>query len=132
MLALAKSKIPLIFLNYMFTPDFRDKVIRYGSNMRDYMERVGLNGTYKYSTHFASFDIDAYSGLLFANGLSPRTQVEMWFQTLENSKIFCNNFSEIVSQMGPEGGYIFAHFLTLYESHTQTSTTIDKKPLFRA
>ena len=92
MLALAKSKIPLIFLNYMFTPDFRDKVIRYGSNMRDYMERVGLNGTYKYSTHFTSFEIDAYNGLLFANGLSPRTQVEMWFQTLENSKIFCNNF----------------------------------------
>ena len=48
-----------------------DKVIKYGSNMRSYMEGCGVRRKCQDLTPFASSEINDYIDLLFYNGLSP-------------------------------------------------------------
>ena len=55
------------------------------------MGGAGVGGIYQDFTPFTSYEIDADFGILFINGLSLMSQYDMWFQLLDNRKIFGNN-----------------------------------------
>ena len=71
--------------------------------MRATIERIEAKIYPKYEP-FSDEEIDAFIGLLFANGLSPKPQIKFWFKDNDSNKIFGNNaFERHFSDLAPDG-----------------------------
>jgi hypothetical protein len=80
---------PKNFFDTQLMPEFLSWVVK-ATNLRAYSSGAGSGG-YK---DFLPFDLNELSkmiGVLFANGLSPKPQVESWFKSLSKQPLVGNN-----------------------------------------
>jgi hypothetical protein len=84
---------PIDFFNTQLTREFIANVAVPCTNMRATAEGAGAGGTvYDDFVPFNTGEMYKMIGLLFANGLSPKPQVEMWFLSSLESRLFGNDF----------------------------------------
>ncbi len=93
--------MPVDFINLFFPPKWRAKYFTDRTNMHATIKRIEIKISPKYND-FSNEEIDAFIGLLFANGLSPRPQIRFWFNNNEKNPLFGNNafqqqFSELAT-----------------------------------
>ena len=84
---------PIDFFNTQISPEFIEKVVVPCTNARAQAEGSGPGGTtYTDYVPFTAQEIYKMIGLLFANGLCPRPQLEMWFLSTQDSRLFGNDY----------------------------------------
>ncbi len=80
---------PKDFFDTQLTPEFLSWVIE-ATNLCAYSSGAG-SGEYKDSLLFDLNELNKMIGVLFANGLSPKPQVESWFKPLLEQPLFGND-----------------------------------------
>jgi len=84
---------PIHFFNTQITPKFVKEVMVDCTNARAGSEGASTGGTIY--TDYVPFDVpEMYRcmGLLFANGLSPKPSIELWFESSIESRLFGNDY----------------------------------------
>ena len=71
-------------VNLIMNEDFRSGILKECTNTRSAMERAGRKGDWdrtKYpdSTTFSREEIDSYLGMLLANDIKMKPQINLWF-----------------------------------------------------
>ena len=90
------------------------------TNQQAAMEGAG-GSIYPDFTPFKLDEIEAYMGLLLANGISPKPNMGCCFITPEESKIFGNYHFKNRFKGGEQRWKMFRRFFTLYDSRLHLS-----------
>lgn len=132
---------PKDFFDTQITPEFVEKYFVACTNARVASEGAGVGGTvYK---DWAPFDVEEMykmMGVMFANGLSPKPSMDLWFVGTNDNKLYGNDF--ISSAMDKHVGrktirghrrwQHFRRFLALYDfRHPPTKAQAKKSPLWK-
>ena len=132
---LSWNSSPLAFFNSQLTPKFRQKCMVEPTNMRASMEGAGsgVKGSTNYSDWkpFTLADIEGFLGLLIINGLSPKPQITMWFNSSAVSRVLGNDFLRMRFPNGERRWRHFRRFLTLYDPRIHPESAKAKRPLFK-
>ena len=80
---------PKDYFDTQISPTFLEWVIK-AMNLRAYSSGTG-SGKYKDFLPFNLVEMNKLIGVLFANGLAPKLQIESWFKPVSDELLFGNN-----------------------------------------
>ena len=127
---------PYNFFNLMMSEDFRIGILQEYTNTGAEMEGAGRKGVryrtkYPDLTPFSRDEIDIYLGLVLANGINMKPQINSWLLQTHNSTIDIDNN---VSKLFPRGRRRwdeFKRFFCMYDPHTYPKYNAVKHSLFK-
>ena len=116
---------PYNFFNLMMSEEFGSAIFQECTNMGTAMEGAGSMGDrdrtkYLEFTPFSREEIDSYIGLLLANGINMKPQINFWFLKTSDITIYGN---DDVSKFFPRGRHRrdeFKRFFCMYDPRTDT------------
>ena len=129
---------PKDFFDTQISPEFVKKCIVDTTNAQAAAEGAGFGGSIY--NDYEPFDLAVYKmiGLVFVDGLSPRPQINMWF---EHHPIFGNNFiAGAMNRQLPQGQWAipgirrwkhFRRFMCLFDFREDTKKETAKNPLWK-
>ena len=132
---------PKDFFDTQITPEFIKKVIVPCTNGRAAADGAGFGGSmYQDYVPFDHVEINKMIGLLFANGVSPKPAMELWFKTTTEHRLFGNDFiAAAMDKQMKDGKKVpgirrwkhFRRFMCLYDFRLNANTEKEKNPLWK-
>ena len=123
------------------TPDFSRMVIVLCTNGHAAADGAGFGGlTYHDYVPFVHVEINKMIGLLFANGISPKPTMELWFKTTTEHRLFGNDFiAAAMDKQMQDGKKVpgirrwkhFRRFMCVYDFRVNANTKKEKNPLWK-
>ena len=121
---------PLDFFNLMIADEFRLNAMLKCTNQRAAVEGAG-GSIYADWRPLSIDEINAFLGLLIANGICPKPNIGLWFANDNESKIFGNNNFKQRFRGGERRWRVFRRFFAMHDARLHPAMPQCKKPLFK-
>ena len=106
----------------MTSEEFKSGILKECKNMRAEMESAGRKGDrditkYTEFTTFSQEEIDSYLGLILANGVNMKPQINLWFLRTNDSTIYGDDNCSKLFTRGRFRRDDFKFFFCMYDTH---------------